>query len=56
LNSPQIEIARYLKTGESDTLHLAWPGDSIIARACNGNKAKRNALIAEVIKRTPLLL
>ncbi len=34
-------------------LHLAWPGDSIIARACNGNQAIRNALIAEVIKRTP---
>ena len=34
-------------------LHLAWPGDSIIARGRNGNKAIRNALIAEVIKRTP---
>ena len=53
MNTPQDEIARYLQTGESDTLHLAWPGDSIIARGCNGNKAIRNALIAEVIKRTP---
>jgi len=53
LNTPQDEIARYLQTGESDTLHLAWPGDSIIARGCNGNRAIRNALIAEVIKRTP---
>ena len=34
-------------------LHLAWPGDSIIARGRNGNQAIRNALIAEVIKRTP---
>jgi hypothetical protein len=53
LNFPQYEIARYLETGESDMLHLAWPGDSIIARGRNGNKAIRNALIAEVIKRTP---
>jgi len=34
-------------------LHLAWPGDSIIARGRNGDQAIRNALIAEVIKRTP---
>jgi len=53
LNSPQDEIARYLQTGESDMLHLAWPGDSIIERACTGNQAIRNALIAEVIARTP---
>ena len=33
-------------------LHLAWPGDSIVARACNGNKAIRNTLIAEIMKRT----
>ena len=55
MNSPQDEIARYLQTGESDMLHLSWPGDSIIARGCNGNQAIRNALIAEVIKRTPHL-
>jgi hypothetical protein len=53
LNPLQDEIARYLQTGESDVLHLAWPGDSIIARGRNGNQAMRNALIAEVIKRTP---
>jgi hypothetical protein len=53
LNPLQDEIARYLQTGERDVLHLAWPGDSIIARGRNGNQAMRNALIAEVIKRTP---
>jgi hypothetical protein len=53
LNSLQDAITRYLRSGEIDMLHLAWPGDSIVARGCNGNKAIRNALIAEVIKRTP---
>jgi hypothetical protein len=34
-------------------LHLAWPGDSIIARGRNGNQALRNALLTEVMERTP---
>jgi hypothetical protein len=51
--SHQDEIARYLLTGESDMLHLAWPGDNIIVRARNGGQATRSALMAEVIKRTP---
>ena len=34
-------------------LYLAWPGDSIIARGRNGNQALRNALLTEVIERTP---
>jgi hypothetical protein len=53
LNSLQDEIAHYLRTGESDMLHLAWPGDSIIARGRNGNQALRNALLTEVMERTP---
>ncbi len=53
MNPLQDEIARYLQTGESDTLHLAWPGDSIIERGRNGDRAIRNALIAEVINRVP---
>ena len=53
LNSPQDEIVRYLRTGESDMLSAAWPGDSFITRAQNGDQALRNALIAEVLKRTP---
>jgi hypothetical protein len=52
-NSLQDEIAHYLRTGKSDLLHLAWPGDSIIARGRNCNEALRNALITEVIERTP---
>jgi hypothetical protein len=53
LNSQQDEIVRYLRTGESDMLSAAWPGDSFITRAQSGNQALRNALIAEVLKRTP---
>jgi hypothetical protein len=53
LNSPQDEIACYLRTGESDMLHLAWPGDSIMACVRNGNRAIRDALVAEVTKRAP---
>ena len=53
LNSQQYEIVRYLRTGESDMLSAAWLGDSFITRGQNSNQALRNALIAEVIKRTP---
>jgi hypothetical protein len=53
LNSLQDEITRYLRNGQIDMLHQAWPGDSIIARGRNGNEAIRNALIAEVRKRAP---
>jgi hypothetical protein len=34
-------------------LHACWPGDNLIECAHNGNRALRNALIAEVIRRTP---
>ncbi|WP_158744910.1 hypothetical protein [Acidisphaera sp. L21] len=53
MNSPQDQISHYLATGESDTLSYAWPGDCIIARAQCGSGALRNALIKEVIGRTP---
>ena len=53
MSSQQDEIERYLRTGESDFLHAAWPGDSFITRGHNGNQALRNALIAEVIRRSP---
>ena len=53
MNAQQDEIERYLRTGASDMLSAAWPGDSFITRGQNGNQALRNALIAEVIKRTP---
>jgi len=49
----QDQITRYLRTGQSDTLNLAWPGGSILERARNGDQALRDALIAEVIVRTP---
>jgi hypothetical protein len=53
LTSQQDEIARYLQTGESDMLHAGWPGDSLVTRGHNGNQALRNALITEVMRRTP---
>jgi len=52
LKSPQDEIAHYLQTGESDMLHLSWPGDTIMARAHTGDRGIRNALVTEVIERT----
>jgi hypothetical protein len=53
LSSQQDQIARYLRTGESDMLHAGWPGDSFVTRGHNGNQALRNALVTEVKRRTP---
>jgi hypothetical protein len=53
LSSIQDEIARYLRTGKSDMLGFAWPGESFVARGQNAHQALRNALIAEVLRRTP---
>lgn len=53
MNSTQDEIARYLRTGESDLLCSAWPGESFITRGQNANQTLLTALIAEVVRRTP---
>ena len=50
----QDEIARYLRTGESDMLHAAWPGDNFITRGHNAKQTLRHALIAEVMRRAPV--
>jgi hypothetical protein len=52
--SPQDEIARYLSAGEHDPLCGAWPGGSVIARAQNGDRALRQALVSKVNDRAPL--
>ena len=51
--SPQDKIARYLSTGEHNGLYAAWPGESLIARAPNGELALRRALISAVNDRAP---
>ena len=51
--SPKEEIAQYLSAGEHDGLYAAWPGESLIARARNGELALRRALISAVKNRTP---
>ena len=51
--SPQDKIARYLSTGEHNGLYAAWPGESLMARARNGELALRRALISAVNDRAP---
>jgi hypothetical protein len=46
------EIARYLRSGQSDPEFLAWPGRPL-ARAREGRKALREALVTEVRRRAP---
>lgn len=52
--SPSVadEIARYLRTGDTDTHHRAWPSDSFLTRAREAHDDLRGALIAEVLGRT----
>jgi hypothetical protein len=42
------EIERYLRTGDTDLYHSAWPGDSFLARAQRAGEDLREALVAEV--------
>ena len=51
-HTPDQEIERYLRTGQSDTLGAAWPGSSIIKRCRGADAALRQALIAEVLARS----
>ena len=50
-NSQNDQIERYLRTGENDALFGDWPGESLFARACQGNIALRGALISMVKSR-----
>jgi len=42
------EVERYLRTGEVDPYHAAWPGDSFIERANRAHIDLRGALVREV--------
>jgi hypothetical protein len=42
------EVRRYLRTGESDVVFSAWPGNNIFEQAENGDRDLRAAIIAEV--------
>jgi hypothetical protein len=48
----QVEIDRYLRTGEHDELSPHWPGDNFLARAQFADSAARKALVAAVRRRT----
>jgi hypothetical protein len=50
--SPEAETLRFLRTGDHDDLFPAWPGNDMLERARLGDGALRNALIAEVARRT----
>ncbi len=45
------EILRYLRHGEYDPEHRAWPGDNVLCRIQNGARALQDALVAEVRQR-----
>ena len=51
--SPEAEILRFLRTGDHDHLFSAWPGKVLFESARLGDAALRDALIAEVARRTP---
>jgi len=50
--SPEAETLRFLRTGDHDHLFPTWPGNDMLERARRGDDALRNALIAEVARRT----
>jgi hypothetical protein len=46
------EIGRYLRTGDTDAHHRAWPAHSFMARALGARDDLRGALICEVLARS----
>ena len=50
--SPDLEIERYLCSGEQDHMFSSWPGSDLFARAKHGRAALRGALISVVRSRT----
>lgn len=51
--SPDAQVERYVGGGRCDDhFYLAWPGNGFLARAEHGHTALRQALIADVGKRT----
>jgi len=49
------EVERYLRTGETDPHHAAWPGNGFMERANRANEDLRGALVREVRRRIPKL-
>jgi hypothetical protein len=52
MSPPRDEIECYLRTGDHDGLHAAWPGHGLIGRAKSGDIALRSALLSAVKTRT----
>ena len=48
----EIEVERYIATGEHDPLHAAWPGHGVLEQTQAGEDGLRAALNEEVRKRT----
>lgn len=46
------EIGRYLRTGDTDAHHRAWPAHSFMARALEARDDLRGALICKVLARS----
>lgn len=46
------EIDTYLRTGDTDVHHAAWPANNFLARAQQAREDLRGALIAEVLRRS----
>jgi hypothetical protein len=49
---PDDAIQAYLKTGEHDPMFFAWPGNGVLDKSRIGTANLRDALIAEVLRRT----
>lgn len=49
--TPAQEVRRFLARGEYDALYSAWPGGDLISKAHKGERALKQALIAEVRRR-----
>ena len=49
---PDDAIQAYLKTGEHDPMFFAWPGNGVLDKSRIGTASLRDALIAEVLRRT----
>jgi hypothetical protein len=42
------EVERYLRTGETDPHHAAWPGSGLMERASRAHEDLRGALVRDV--------
>lgn len=51
--SCELEIERFLKTGQNDPLFRSWEGEIIADRLNNGDTAHRQALLAAVKRLVP---